>query len=384
MARLYKNQADNFPTFTFKVKNNNTYPGSINRLYTGSNAYFDELKATGVSDPNVSIAPGESAEFTLKLREYNFTTSPGYLNTWPVGHTETGPLVLRMSYTSDESSSSKTLDITFAEGKIIIIDDISDATMKLSKASTTYNGSDQPPTITVTKGGNTLTAGTDYDVVWKDADGKSVAQLKNAGAYTPTVIGKGIYGGEVVATTSFTIAKAPAPVPSTVTVSRNYAATKVSVPTGIVAGEVSAVSVDADGKVSNLALDGTGNFTFALSGGANGETIELPVSIQSPNYEGTITATVTVTLTDKLDQRPLTVKATGTTVPSGGRLELSTSGGSGKGAVTYEVIKGTGSASVSGSTLTGEASGTVTVIATKAGTSQYNPARSQPLVITIE
>ena len=34
--------------------------------------------------------------------------------------------------------------------------------------------------------------------------------------------------------------------------------------------------------------------------------------------------------------------------------------------------------------LSGGAPGTVTVIATKEGTSQYNPARSQPLVITIE
>lgn len=34
--------------------------------------------------------------------------------------------------------------------------------------------------------------------------------------------------------------------------------------------------------------------------------------------------------------------------------------------------------------LIGGAPGTVTVIATKEGTSQYNPARSQPLVITIE
>lgn len=51
---------------------------------------------------------------------------------------------------------------------------------------------------------------------------------------------------------------------------------------------------------------------------------------------------------------------------------------------TATVAYGTGSASLSGITLTGGAPGTVTVIATKEGTSQYNPARSQPLVITIE
>lgn len=49
-----------------------------------------------------------------------------------------------------------------------------------------------------------------------------------------------------------------------------------------------------------------------------------------------------------------------------------------------DVNKREGVFPLSGITLTGGAPGTVTVIATKEGTSQYNPARSQPLVITIE
>ncbi len=245
-------------------------------------------------------------------------------------------------------------------------------------ASFVYSGEPCTPAVSVTMDGKPLAA-SDYQV--------SYAGNVNAGQAMVTVTGRGNYSGSATAT--FTIAKAPAPTLPAATVSRNYAVTKVSVPTGIVAGEGSSVSVGtASGsgseKVAAVALDAKGNLTFTLSGGANGDEIVLPVHLHSPNYEGPITATVTVTLSDKLDQRPLTVKATSTTVPSGGTLELSIGGGSGKGAVTYEVINGTGSASLSGSTLTGGAPGTVTVIATKEGTSQYNPARSQPLVITIE
>ncbi|MBO5124094.1 MAG: hypothetical protein J6C11_03085 [Spirochaetaceae bacterium] len=245
-------------------------------------------------------------------------------------------------------------------------------------ASFVYSGEPFTPAVSVTLDGKPLAA-SDYQV--------SYAGNVNAGQAMVTVTGRGNYSGSATAT--FTIAKAPAPTLPAATVSRNYAVAKVSVPTGIVAGEGSSVSVgtasgSGSDKVAAVALDAKGNLTFTLSGGADGDEIVLPVHLHSPNYEGPITATVTVTLTDKLDQRPLTVKATSTTVLSGGSLELSIDGGSGKGAVTYEVINGTGSASLSGSTLTGGAPGTVTVIATKAGTSQYNPARSQPLVITIE
>ena len=245
-------------------------------------------------------------------------------------------------------------------------------------ASFVYSGEPCTPAVSVTLDGKPLAA-SDYQV--------SYAGNVNAGQAMVTVTGRGNYSGSATAT--FTIAKAPAPTLPAATVSRNYAVAKVSVPTGIVAGEGSSVPVgtasgSGSDKVADVILDAKGNLTFTLSGGADGDEIVLPVHLHSPNYEGPITATVTVTLTDKLDQRPLTVKATSTTVPSGGSLELSIGGGSGKGAVTYEVINGTGSASLSGSTLTGGAPGTVTVIATKAGTSQYNPARSQPLVVTIE
>lgn len=177
-------------------------------------------------------------------------------------------------------------------------------------ASFVYSGEPFTPAVSVTLDGKPLAA-SDYQV--------SYAGNVNAGQAMVTVTGRGNYSGSATAT--FTIAKAPAPTLPAATVSRNYAVAKVSVPTGIVAGEGSSVSVgtasgSGSDKVAAVTLDAKGNLTFTLSGGANGDEIVLPVHLHSPNYEGPITATVTVTLTDKLDQRPLTVKATSTTVPS--------------------------------------------------------------------
>lgn len=296
----------------------------------------------------------------------------------------TGDKNLTVTYANNVDAGTATASITLGDVTArttftIHPKEITSAAVAIEQgASFVYSGEPCTPAVSVTLDGKPLAA-SDYQV--------SYAGNVNAGQAMVTVIGRGNYSGSATAT--FTIAKAPAPTLPAATVSRNYAVAKVSVPTGIVAGEGSSVSVGtASGsgseKVADVILDAKGNLTFTLSGGADGDEIVLPVHLHSPNYEGPITATVTVTLTDKLDQRPLTVKATNTTVPSGGSLELSIGGGSGKGAVTYEVINGTGSASLSGSTLTGGAPGTVTVIATKAGTSQYNPARSQPLVVTIE
>ena len=65
----------------------------------------------------------------------------------------------------------------------------------LSEESATYDGTEQQPNITVAG----LTAGTDYDVTFQ-------AGFKNAGTYTVTITGKGIYAGTVKKI--FTIEKA--------------------------------------------------------------------------------------------------------------------------------------------------------------------------------
>ena len=350
--------------------------GHTNPIYTATNN--GNVITESCSKCKVSLG---TATITATNATYDGTAQETATVAYDTGWT--GDRNLTVTYANNVDAGTATASITLGGVTArttftIQPKEITGAAVAIEQgASFVYSGEPFTPAVSVTLDGKPLAA-SDYQV--------SYAGNVNAGQAMVTVTGRGNYSGS--ATASFTIAKAPAPTLPVATVSRNYAVAKVSVPTGIVAGEGSSVPVgtasgSGSDKVAAVALDAKGNLTFTLSGGANGDEIVLPVHLHSPNYEGPITATVTVTLTDKLDQRPLTVKAT-STVPSGGTLELSIGGGSGKGAVTYEVINGTGSASLSGSTLTGGAPGTVMVIATKAGTSQYNPARSQPLVITIE
>lgn len=126
----------------------------------------------------------------------------------------------------------------------------------------------------------------------------------------------------------------------------------------------------------------TGKVTYTLSDGAIGDTVVLPVTVASDNYE-TSTVHVKITLTDKEEQAALTVTG-GTTVAYGQTLQLGTTGGSGTGDVTYVVTNGDGQASMDAAgKLTPVKVGTVTVTATKAGDDNYNAITSAPVNITI-
>ena len=62
-----------------------------------------------------------------------------------------------------------------------------------------YDGRDVRPSVTVRDGGlnKTLTLNTDYTVTYKDAKGKTVNALRDAGTYTVIITGTGIYTGTV-------------------------------------------------------------------------------------------------------------------------------------------------------------------------------------------
>lgn len=77
--------------------------------------------------------------------------------------------------------------------------------------------------------------------------------------------------------------------------------------------------------------------TYTLEGGAAGDTVTLPVTVTSANYE-TTTVNVKITLTDKETQAALAVTG-GTTVEYGQTRSLA-HGGSGTGNVTYTVTNG--------------------------------------------
>ena len=127
----------------------------------------------------------------------------------------------------------------------------------------------------------------------------------------------------------------------------------------------------------------TGKVTYTLSNGAANDTVTLPVTIVSANYEDA-TVKVKITLTARDNQAELRITG-GTTVVYGQTLQLGTSGGSGTGAVTYAVTNGTGEATINPETgvLTPVKVGSVSVIATKAGDTDYNEVTSASVEITI-
>ena len=99
------------------------------------------------------------------------------------------------------------------------------------------------------------------------------------------------------------------------------------------------------------------------------------------NYSGTASSKPTYTIT-KANQAALSITSSGP-VTFGQDYTLTTSGGSGSGAVTFTVTNGTGKATVSDNILTPIKTGTVTVTAVKDGDNNYNDVTSETITITI-
>ena len=135
----------------------------------------------------------------------------------------------------------------------------------------------------------------------------------------------------------------------------------------------------------DFAADGS-LLTYAISGGKAGDKITLTLKASCNNYED-FTITLTITLTARDDQKPLTITGD-TSVIYGEKLTLTTSGGSGTGAVTYRIdtAHSTGEAAIDPNTgvLTPVRVGSVSVIAAKAGDNDYNDVTSAPFVLMIK
>ena len=135
----------------------------------------------------------------------------------------------------------------------------------------------------------------------------------------------------------------------------------------------------------DLAVDGR-LLTYAISGGKAGDKITLTLKASCDNYKD-FTITLNITLTEKDDQKPLTITGN-TSVIYGEKLTLTTSGGNGTGAVTYRIdtAHSTGEAAIDPNTgvLTPVRVGSVSVVATKAGDNDYNDVTSAPFVLMIK
>ena len=156
---------------------------------------------------------------------------------------------------------------------------------------------------------------------------------------------------------------------------------------GLPAGQDWTFSSEASIVLPKQDFAADGNLlTYAISGGKAGDKITLILKASCDNYED-FTITLNVTLTEKDDQKPLTITGN-TSVIYGEKLTLTTTGGSGMGAVTYRIDNAisTGEATIDPNTgvLTPVKVGSVSVIATKAGDNDYNDATSAPFVLMIK
>ena len=135
----------------------------------------------------------------------------------------------------------------------------------------------------------------------------------------------------------------------------------------------------------DFAADGS-LLTYAISGGKAGDKITITLKASCDNYKD-FTITLNITLTEKDDQKALTITGN-TSVIYGEKLTLTTSGGNGTGAVTYRIdtAHSTGEAAIDPETgvLTPVRVGSVSVIATKAGDNDYNDVTSAPFVLMVK
>ena len=156
---------------------------------------------------------------------------------------------------------------------------------------------------------------------------------------------------------------------------------------GLPAGQDWTFSSEASIVLSkqDFAADGS-LLTYAISGGKAGDKITITLKASCDNYED-FTITLNVTLTEKDDQKPLTITGAGSVI-YGQTLTLTTTGGSGTGTVTYRIDTdaSTGEATIDPETgvLTPVKVGSVSVIATKAGDNDYNDVTSAPFVLMIK
>ncbi|MDR3443136.1 MAG: fibronectin type III domain-containing protein [Legionella sp.] len=158
----------------------------------------------------------------------------------------------------------------------------------------------------------------------------------------------------------------------------------------------STISYNGTSALSSSGGSGTGAVTYAVtSGGGNcsisGTTLRgigvgscsvTATKAADANYQAATSAPISITVT-QASQATLTAIATPRTISYNGTSALSSSGGSGTGAVTYAVTSGGGNCSISGTTLTATGVGSCSVTALKAADTNYQLATSAPIFITV-
>lgn len=131
-------------------------------------------------------------------------------------------------------------------------------------------------------------------------------------------------------------------------------------------------------KVKSWSVDNEATVRYTLSGGKEGDTVTLPITIHSEVY-GSDTLEVVITL----GYRGLTITSA-TTVIYGSTLKLTCAGLKGEGAVIYSITSGAEFATINGDVLIPLKVGSVTVKATQVTDGKEETQHSESVTITIE
>lgn len=214
-----------------------------NYVYNGSN-----------QKPTVTVMDGEN-ELVLGT-DYNITNAGG---------TEVG------TYNVDIEGIGNYQGTARRQFSIVAKDANTKFTVELGYATTTFDGSDKTPTVTVKEGSSTLAVNTDYTV--------SYSNNRNVGTATVTVTGKGHYAGTKTAT---------------------FAITKKALTDGMLT--LSSTSFTFNGTnqkpvatITDGGIIAENDYTLTNAGGVNAGTYHVVVSANSTgNYSGSIDKTFTI------------------------------------------------------------------------------------------
>lgn len=130
-------------------------------------------------------------------------------------------------------------------------------------------------------------------------------------------------------------------------------------------------------KLQSWSIDDSGKVSFKISGAKKGDTITLPITV---NSEFCGAAALTVVITVGYDKPTIT---SATTVTFGSTLKLTCAGLKGNGAVIYTITNGKENAVINGDVLTALKTGSVTIKAVEVPASGED-SYSDPITITIE
>ena len=281
----------------------------------------------------------------------------------------------------DSKSATVTVTLTDTVKNYTLASDDTTATAKISPlavalswstpTSFTYDGTEKTVTSSITN----AVSGDDVSVVY-DSNSTNTNKATAAGEYTATV--SGLSGNDA---NNYTIGGVENLLQSWSIGGASIAGATVELSGTAFTYNGQSQKPTVTVKLNGNTLNANTDYTVDFGGDSiNAGTYTVTVT-GTGNYSGTATSKPTYTI-HKAAQAALTITST-SDATYGQDYTLTTSGGSGNGAVTFTVTDGTGAATVSGNILTPTKAGTVTVTAVKAGDNNYNDGTSVSATITI-